>query len=69
MSGFDIRSRGALSGHATRQGGVVLGVCINGLFQTERIKAPRYIGFEAVRAVLFLIAGKIDFAGFNVHAP
>jgi transposase len=41
---------------------------INGLFQAAKRKARGYARFETMRTVLFLIAGKLDFSGFNEHA-
>jgi len=41
---------------------------INGLFQAAKRKARGYARFEAMRTVLFLIAGKLNFARFNEHA-
>ena len=41
---------------------------LNGLFQAAKRKARGYTRFAAMRTVLFLIAGKLDFAPFNPHA-
>ncbi len=41
---------------------------INGLFQAAKRKARGYARFETMRAVLFLIAGKLDFSRFNENA-
>jgi len=41
---------------------------LNGLFQAAKRKARGYTRFETMRTVLFLIAGKLDFARFNPHA-
>lgn len=41
---------------------------INDLFQAPKRKACGYARFEAMRTVLFLIAGKLDFSRFNEHA-
>jgi transposase len=41
---------------------------INGLFQAAKRKARGYTRFTTMRTVLFLIAGKLDFASFNPHA-
>jgi len=41
---------------------------INGLFQAAKRKARGYTRFETMRTVLFLIAGKLNFSGFNPHA-
>jgi transposase len=41
---------------------------INGLFQAAKRKARGYGRFETMRTVLFLIAGKLNFAAFNEHA-
>jgi transposase len=41
---------------------------INGLFQAAKRKARGYARFETMRTVLFLIAGKLNFAAFNAHA-
>jgi transposase len=41
---------------------------INGLFQAAKRKARGYARFETMRTVLFLVAGKLDFAGINPHA-
>jgi transposase len=36
---------------------------INGLFQASKRKARGYSSFSTIRAVVFLIAGKLDFSG------
>lgn len=41
---------------------------LNGLFQAAKRKARGYTRFDTMRTVLFLIAGKLDFASFNPHA-
>lgn len=41
---------------------------INGLFQAAKRKARGYGRFSTIRTVIFLIAGKLDFSGFNPHA-
>lgn len=41
---------------------------INGLFQAAKRKARGYGNFSTIRAVLFLIAGKLDFSTINPHA-
>ena len=41
---------------------------INGLFQAAKRKARGYTRFTTMRTVLFLVAGKLDFSGFNSHA-
>ena len=41
---------------------------INGLFQAAKRKARGYTRFTTMRTVLFLVAGKLDFSGFNPHA-
>jgi transposase len=41
---------------------------LNGLFQAAKRKARGYTRFATMRTVLFLIAGKLDFTGFNPHA-
>ena len=41
---------------------------INGLFQAAKRKARGYGRFSTIRTVIFLIAGKLDFARFNQHA-
>ena len=41
---------------------------INGLFQAAKRKARGYARFETMRTVLFLIAGKLNFAAFNALA-
>jgi transposase len=41
---------------------------INGLFQAAKRKARGYACFETMRTVLFLIAGKLNFARFSEHA-
>ena len=41
---------------------------INGLFQAAKRKARGYARFETKRTVLFLIAGKLNFARSNEHA-
>lgn len=41
---------------------------LNGLFQAAKRKARGYTRFDTMRTVLFLIAGKLDFARINPHA-
>jgi hypothetical protein len=41
---------------------------LNGLFQAAKRKARGYTRFATMRAVIFLIAGKLDFARINPHA-
>jgi len=41
---------------------------INGLFQAAKRKARGFVRFSTMRTVLFLIAGKLDFTKFNLHA-
>lgn len=41
---------------------------LNGLFQAAKRKARGYGRFSTIRTVIFLIAGKLDFSGFNPHA-
>jgi len=41
---------------------------INGLFQAAKRKARGYATFSTIRAVVFLIAGKLDFEKLNQHA-
>ena len=41
---------------------------LNGLFQAAKRKARGYGRFSTIRIVIFLIAGKLDFSGFNPHA-
>lgn len=41
---------------------------INGLFQAAKRKARGYTRFNTMRTVIFLIAGKLNFTGFNPHA-
>ncbi|GAC1579355.1 MAG: ISL3-like element ISMac21 family transposase [Novosphingobium sp.] len=41
---------------------------INGLFQAAKRKARGFVRFSTMRTVLFLIAGKLDFATINPHA-
>lgn len=41
---------------------------INGLFQAAKRKARGYGNFSTIRAVVFLIAGKLDFSNINPHA-
>jgi transposase len=41
---------------------------LNGLFQAAKRKARGYTRFTTMRTVLFLIAGKLDFTPFNLHA-
>ena len=40
---------------------------INGLFQAAKRKARGYGSFSTIRAVVFLIAGKLDFGKLNQH--
>ena len=41
---------------------------INGLFQAAKRKARGYGNFSTIRAVVFLLAGKLDFSKVNPHA-
>lgn len=41
---------------------------INGLFQAAKRKARGYSNFSTIRAVVFLLAGKLDFSTINPHA-
>ena len=41
---------------------------INGLFQAAKRKARGYSNFATIRAVVFLLAGKLDFSNINPHA-
>jgi len=41
---------------------------INGLFQAAKRKARGYGNFSTIRAVVFLLAGKLDFSTINPHA-
>jgi len=42
---------------------------INGLFQAAtRAGACGYVRFRAIRTVIFLIAGKLDFSNINLYA-
>lgn len=41
---------------------------INGLFPAGKRKARGYTRFETMRAVLYLIAGKLDFPRINPRA-
>lgn len=41
---------------------------INGLFQAAKRKARGYGNFSTIRAVVFLLAGKLDFSKINPHA-
>ena len=41
---------------------------LNGLFQAAKRKARGYSNFATIRAVVFLLAGKLDFSNINPHA-
>ena len=41
---------------------------INGLFQAAKRKARGYGNFFTIRAVVFLLAGKLDFSTINPYA-
>lgn len=41
---------------------------INGVFQAAKRKARGYSSFSTIRAVIFLLAGKLDFGKLNQHA-
>ena len=41
---------------------------INGLFQAAKRKARGYSNFATIRAVVFLLAGKLDFSNINPYA-
>ena len=40
---------------------------INGVFQAAKRKARGYSSFSTIRAVIFLLAGKLDFGKLNPH--
>jgi len=41
---------------------------INGLFLVAKRMARGYGNFSTIRAVVFLLAGKLDFTNINPHA-
>ena len=41
---------------------------LNGLFQAAKRRARGFASFDTIRTVIFLIAGKLDFAAVNPHA-
>lgn len=41
---------------------------LNGLFQAAKRRARGFSNFETIKTVIFLIAGKLDFASVNPHA-
>ncbi len=41
---------------------------LNGLFQAAKRRARGFTSFDTIRTVIFLIAGKLDFASVNPHA-
>ena len=41
---------------------------LNGLFQAAKRRARGFTRFSTIRTVIFLIAGKLDFAAVNPHA-
>jgi len=41
---------------------------LNGLFQAAKRRARRFASFDTIRTVIFLIAGRLDFAAVNPHA-
>lgn len=41
---------------------------LNGLFQAAKRRARGYASIQTMRTVIFLIAGKLDFQKFNLHA-
>ncbi|KAA2283255.1 transposase, partial [Arenimonas fontis] len=41
---------------------------LNGLFQSAKRRARGFTRFTTIRTVIFLIAGKLDFAAVNPHA-
>jgi transposase len=41
---------------------------LNGLFQAAKRRARGFKSFDTIRTVIFLIAGKLDFATVNPHA-
>jgi transposase len=58
---------GVVAWAQTRQTNGFLEV-LNGLFQAAKRRARGYGSFATMRAVLFLIAGKLDFSTINPHA-
>ena len=61
------RSAGIVAWTQTRQTNGFL-EAINGLFQAAKRKARGYGNFTTIRAVVFLLAGKLDFSKINPHA-
>jgi transposase len=41
---------------------------LNGLFQAAKRRARGFARFDTIRTVIFLIAGRLDFAAVNPHA-
>jgi transposase len=41
---------------------------INGLFRAAKRKARGYTRFQTMKTVIFLIAGRLNFAAINPHA-
>jgi transposase len=41
---------------------------LNGLFQAAKRRARGFVNFDTIRTIIFLIAGKLDFAAVNPHA-
>jgi transposase len=41
---------------------------LNGLFQAAKRRARGFASFDTIRTVIFLIAGRLDFAAVNPHA-
>ena len=41
---------------------------LNGLIQAAKLRARGFASFDTIRTVIFLIAGKLDFAAINPHA-
>lgn len=58
---------GIVSWAATRQTNGFL-EALNGLFQAAKRRARGFKRFDTIRAVVFLIAGKLDFRAVNPHA-
>ncbi|WP_147654171.1 transposase, partial [Vulcaniibacterium gelatinicum] len=58
---------GILAWSQTRQTNGFL-EALNGLFQSAKRRARGFTRFTTIRTVIFLIAGKLDFAVINPHA-
>lgn len=65
----DSRGRPSSSGAAPKVVAHGFLEALNGLFQAAKRRARGFTRLSTIRTVIFMIAGKLDFAALNSHAP